>query len=70
MAVLKKITLEIGIEEGRITEDEGGIHITNWKLYQSEYDRQKSYRQRQKYQENIAKSEEDVTRIKKLRSKK
>ena len=32
------------IEEGRITEDEVGIHITNWKLYQSEYDRQKQYR--------------------------
>ena len=70
MAVLKKIRLEIGIEEGRITEDESGIHITNWKLYQSEYDRQKSYRLRQKYQENIAKSEKDVARIKKLRSKK
>lgn len=31
-------------EEGRLTEDEGGIHITNWKAYQSEYDRQKPYR--------------------------
>ena len=34
------------IEERRITEDDGGIHITNWKIYQSEYDRQKPYRQK------------------------
>lgn len=31
-------------DEGRITEDEGGLHITNWTAYQSEYDRQKPYR--------------------------
>ena len=35
------------IEEGRITEDEAGIHITNWAKYQSEYDRQKPYRQKE-----------------------
>ena len=34
------------IEEGRITEDEQGLHITNWAKYQSEYDRQKPYRQK------------------------
>lgn len=33
------------IEEGRIKEDETGIHIVNWHAYQSEYDRQKPYRQ-------------------------
>ena len=30
--------------EGRITVDDTGIHITNWKVYQSEYERQKPYR--------------------------
>ena len=39
-------TLKNCIEEGRVTEDEEGIHITNWKLYQSEYDRQKVYRKK------------------------
>jgi len=39
-------TLSKCIEEGRITEDDRGIHITNWKAYQSEYDRQKPYRQK------------------------
>lgn len=37
-------TLEKCIDEGRITEDEAGLHITNWKDYQSEYNRQKPYR--------------------------
>lgn len=32
------------IDEGRITEDESGIHITHWERYQSEYERQKPYR--------------------------
>jgi len=36
------------IDEGRITEDGHGIHITNWKVYQSEYNRQKPYRERKK----------------------
>jgi len=33
-------------EEGRITEDDSGIYITNWNHYQSEYNRQKRYRAR------------------------
>ena len=33
-------------EEGRIKEDEHGIHLTNWATYQSEYERQKPYRQK------------------------
>jgi len=37
-------TLTKCFEEGRLTEDEEGIHITNWRLYQSDYDRQKPYR--------------------------
>ena len=43
---LLEMTLSNCLKEGRVTEDETGIHITNWKLYQSEYDRQKVYRQR------------------------
>lgn len=38
-------TLKKCEKEGRITEDDSGIHINNWKYYQSEYDRQKQYRQ-------------------------
>jgi len=33
-------------EEGRIIENEHGIYITNWKTYQSEYERQKKYREK------------------------
>jgi len=44
-------TLAKCIEEKRLAEDDKGIHVTNWKYYQSEYDRTKgyqlAYRQRQ-----------------------
>lgn len=33
-------------DEGRITENEKGIHLTNWVAYQSEYQRQKPYRKK------------------------
>jgi len=39
-------TLNSCKEEGRISENGSGIHITNWAAYQSEYDRQKPYRQK------------------------
>ncbi len=39
-------TLTKCIEEGRISENDTGIHITNWAAYQSEYERQKPYRQK------------------------
>jgi len=42
---LLETTLRKCIEEGRITENETGIYITNWSAYQSEYERQKPYRQ-------------------------
>ena len=45
-------TLKKCEEEGRINEDEHGIHITNWASYQSEYQRQKPYRQRKKEEED------------------
>ena len=35
----------------RISENENGIHITNWLKYQSEYDRQKKYRGRKETQD-------------------
>ena len=47
MALLKS-TLQKCVAEGRIVFDDNGIHITNWKLYQSEYDRQKPYREAKK----------------------
>ena len=42
---LLEITLKKCIEEGRLTEDEQGIHISNWSDYQSEYQRQQKSRQ-------------------------
>ncbi len=39
-------TLKKCIDEGRISDNDTGIHITNWKAYQSEYERQKPYRQK------------------------
>jgi len=41
-------TLKKCKEEGRISEDGQGIRITNWAKYQSEYDRQKPWRDKQK----------------------
>jgi len=41
-------TLRKCVDEGRISEDGQGIKITNWAKYQSEYDRQKPYRQAQR----------------------
>lgn len=38
-------------EEGRISEDENGIHITNWQVYQSEYQRQRPYRMKKRSRE-------------------
>jgi len=45
---LLKSTLSKCIEEGRITEDDQGLHITNWTNYQSEYLRQRHYREKNK----------------------
>lgn len=41
-------TLKKCIDEGRLHENTNGIHIVNWAAYQSEYDRQKPYRQQKK----------------------
>lgn len=52
---LLKRTLAKCLEEGRIKEDEHGISITNWKAYQSEYQRQKPYREEKKLGKKIFK---------------
>ena len=41
---LLETTLDKCITEGRITENGAGLNITNWFTYQSEYQRQKPYR--------------------------
>ena len=41
-------SLEILIKTERICENDDGIHILNWSKYQSEYDRQKPYREAKK----------------------
>ena len=43
-------TLKKCQEEGRVIVDERGICITNFKYYQSDYDRQKKYRMKQRQQ--------------------
>lgn len=41
-------TLEKCKQSDRVVEDEKGIHLVNWAHYQSEYERQKPYRQKQR----------------------
>lgn len=41
-------TVQKCVDEGRIVENDTGIHITNWAAYQSEYERQKPYRDKKK----------------------
>lgn len=41
-------TIELLKKTDRITENHDGIKITNWDKYQTEYDRQKPYRQAKK----------------------
>jgi len=45
---LLESTLQKCFETGRISEDGDGLRIINWKMYQSEYDRQKPYRDAKK----------------------
>lgn len=52
---LLESTLKKCKEEGRISEDEHGIHITNWGVYQSEYQRQKPYRDAKKLEKKSPK---------------
>lgn len=59
---LLEATLAKCKEEGRVQEDEHGLHIVNWKVYQSEYERQKPYRQRKEPEEL---SKEEMAKINK-----
>lgn len=52
---LLESTIKKCTEEGRITENESGMHITNWTVYQSEYQRQKPYREQKERGENTYK---------------
>jgi len=53
---LLESTLAKCLDEGRITENGQGIHITNWASYQSEYERQKPYRRKEgEVTENVPK---------------
>lgn len=40
-----KSTVEKCVKEGRIKQNAHGLHIVNWDAYQSEYQRQKPYRE-------------------------
>lgn len=51
LALLEK-TLKKCQDEGRIQENSDGIHIVNWERYQSEYQRQKQYRQHQEEEDS------------------
>lgn len=44
---LLESTIKKCTDEGRISEDDTGLHITNWAVYQSEYQRQKQYRDKE-----------------------
>jgi len=55
---LLKATIEECTNEGRLTQDEHGLHITNWDKYQSEYDRQKPYRKKRRLFERIKEAQE------------
>ena len=52
-------TLKKCINEGRLKEDTEGVHILNWKYYQSEYERikgyQQAYRERRKEEQTQSK---------------
>jgi len=46
-------------KSGRIYENNDGIKILNWGKYQSEYDRQKPYRQQKQRHERTPEQEQD-----------
>jgi len=51
LALLEK-TLEKCKGSGRVKETERGLELVNWEHYQSEYERQKPYREKKKEQED------------------
>jgi hypothetical protein len=58
---LLETTLEKCRVSERIHENNDGIHIQNWKKYQSEYERQKPYRERKKTQLSESESGESLS---------
>lgn len=48
---LLQVTIQKCIETGRIEKNGSGYRIVNWEKYQSEYDRQKPYREAKKQQQ-------------------
>jgi hypothetical protein len=67
---LLEITLKKCEESQRIERKKGGIKIVNWHRYQSEYERQKPYRERKKGEDEIEISDEEVEKGIKARRKK
>lgn len=54
--------LKKSLDEGRITEQAGVLLITHWEKYQSEYDRQRPYREAKKEAEELADlTDDDLT---------
>jgi len=56
-------TLKKCLDEGRLVEDERGIRITNWKYYQSEYDRVKGYQQAYRERKRSEREKVGMTRV-------
>lgn len=69
---LLESTIAKCVEEGRIVDRDGVITLTNWKIYQSEYDRQKKYRtaDRERTPGELAKMEEQNQRTLRLQAEK
>jgi len=59
--------LKKSVDEGRITDDDGVLVITHWERYQSEYDRQKPYREAKRDARSLS-TPLDVQMLKKYRS--
>lgn len=54
-------------KEGRLSENGSGIQVTNWSIYQSEYDRQKSSRDKKK---GLTEEQKEVLRTQNQRRQK
>jgi hypothetical protein len=62
-----EVTLEICQRTGRLSDNSHGITICKWKEYQSEYNRQKPYREAKKYGHYIE-TREDMEKQKAFRN--
>ncbi|MFA5377295.1 MAG: DnaD domain protein [Dehalococcoidia bacterium] len=57
---LLKTVLNKCVEEKMVTIEEDGIHITNWSHYQSDYHRQKPYRQERRQQSHAISADDTI----------